>query len=47
MSLRLQPPEKPLTVLKALAASGASGLAKRAQAELRRRMHTELAGPKP
>lgn len=35
--LRLQPPVKSLETLKALAASGASGFARRAQAELKAR----------
>lgn len=43
MSLHLTPPEKPLSVLKALAASGSSGLAKKSQAELQRRQTAKLA----
>ncbi len=39
----LRPPEKPIAVLKALAASGRSGIARKAQAEIRARLHAELA----
>lgn len=41
ITLRL--PEKPLAVLKTLAASGRSGIARKAQAEIRARLHAELA----
>lgn len=40
--LRLQPPERSLAQLRALAASGASGLARKAQAELRARINAEI-----
>jgi len=40
--IRLIPPQKTDAQLRALAASGATGLAKKAQAELRRRRHDEL-----
>ena len=40
--LRLLPPEKTTEQLRALAASGASGLARKAQAELRQRVAAEL-----
>lgn len=40
--LRLRRPERSIETLKALAASGATGLAKRAQAELRERVTADL-----
>ena len=43
MAIRLQRPERSLDQLKALAASGASGLARRAQDELRARTSQKLA----
>lgn len=35
MTLRLIPPQTPVATLKALAASGSSGLARKAQAEIK------------
>lgn len=42
MSLALRAPEKTFEQLRALADSGASGLARKAQAELQRRVAAEL-----
>lgn len=49
MAIRLQPPQRTEKQLLALAASGATGFAKKAQAELQRRkteeLHSALRGP--
>lgn len=42
MALDLKPPETPLPVLRAIAGSGASGLARKAQAALQARVLAEL-----
>lgn len=42
MTLKLTPPQTPLPTLRAIAASGSSGLARKAQAELRERITAEL-----
>ena len=42
MTLTLKPPVRPISQLKALAASGASGLAKAAQEEIKRRTNEAL-----
>ena len=42
MSLTLRPPQRSLETLRAIAASGASGLAREAQAELIRRRAEQL-----
>lgn len=40
--INLRLPEKPIAVLKTLAASGRSGIARKAQAEIRARLYAEL-----
>lgn len=42
MTLSLRPPETPLSTLQAIAASGRSGLAKKAQESVKRRLHDQL-----
>ncbi len=45
MTLTLRPTEPDLNRLRAIAASGSTGLSKKAKAELQRIMHLQLAQP--